>query len=106
MLYCKKCDGEITKSSKSGNCSSCSAKNRKHNISCNCALCMANNGKFNKENHPNWSGGKAKCKDCSKIISTYNEGRCWNCYVKFLQIPENCYTYKEIELNINKYIIV
>jgi hypothetical protein len=36
------------------------------------------------KNHPNWKGGKPKCKDCGHILSSYItiDGRCNQCYRK------------------------
>lgn len=33
-----------------------------------------------KEKHPMWKGGKPKCIDCGKELSTYNVKRCPKCY--------------------------
>ena len=37
--------------------------------------------KANKENHPQWKGGKPNCLDCEKKLSNYSGKRCRNCYV-------------------------
>lgn len=38
------------------------------------------NRNWKKENHPNWKGGKPKCIDCGKKLSTYTAKRCIKCY--------------------------
>ena len=41
------------------------------------------------EKNSNWNGGKPKCIDCGKRTKDYNKKRCWKCYVKWSQIPQN-----------------
>ena len=38
--------------------------------------------KISGKNSPHWKGGKAKCINCRKQLTTYNAQRCWECYKK------------------------
>ena len=37
-----------------------------------------------------------KCIECGKILKNYKAKRCWDCYVKYSQIPENNANFKGI----------
>jgi DNA-directed RNA polymerase subunit RPC12/RpoP len=41
-------------------------------------------GKYRGENHPCWKGGKPKCKECGKELSSYKYGYCSKCRFKVL----------------------
>jgi len=41
-------------------------------------------------NGSNWKGGKPKCIDCGKELSTYKKGRCQKCYGKTDEFREKC----------------
>jgi 5-methylcytosine-specific restriction endonuclease McrA len=58
--------------------------------SCHTKYCHTT-GLFNVKgiNNPNYKDGKPKCLDCGKELKDYNKKRCWDCYVKWSQIPEN-----------------
>lgn len=41
------------------------------------------------ENHPNWKGGKSKCRDCGKQLLAYSKTWCRTCCFKNPQTREN-----------------
>jgi predicted DNA-binding protein YlxM (UPF0122 family) len=43
----------------------------------------------NQEKNRNWRGGKPKCKDCGKTLSSYGPKRCGLCHNIWSQIPKN-----------------
>lgn len=50
-------------------------------------------GYMSGENNCNWNGGKPKCIDCGKELSSYNAKRCPECYYKFNK-GSNVYNWK------------
>lgn len=44
--------------------------------------------------HPNWNGGKPKCKECSKILSRMDALYCSSCYSKNRPVKENHWNWK------------
>ena len=54
-----------------------------------CRSCATKNQLKNKENHPNWKGGKPKCLDCNKEVSSRKHKRCFECSLKHRAGSEN-----------------
>lgn len=44
----------------------------------------------NRKNHWNWKGGKPKCVDCGQQLISYDNKRCYNCYLR------NCIKQREL----------
>jgi 5-methylcytosine-specific restriction endonuclease McrA len=60
----------------------------KHKINCKCPFCKAKRGELKGKNHPKFKE-KHKCIDCGKNTCRRKSKRCWNCYIKWSQIPKN-----------------
>src|SRR3990167_4389735 len=60
-----------------------------HTLATKLHLSIVMAGKQTKENHHNWKGGKPKCLDCGKRVSSYIAKRCITCNGKFFS-GENC----------------
>jgi len=77
------------------NCIDCGIKLSSNPFAKRCHICATKHlhkiGLINckGEKNSNWNGGKPKCIDCGKRTKDYNKKRCWECYIKWTQIPKN-----------------